>query len=151
MDPEATLTSALSALTDDNAADAAEYLQAYANWRRRGGFEPRNGDERARQMRARLLSLLTVETRADVLTPEHVVSIVAAAMRARDARLRELINECAGRNASADVENLRQRRYGHDDAMMAVARALAASSAFMQAVPTYTVEKFTADCMGVQS
>lgn len=65
MDPEASLKSAQAALADDNAADAAEYLQAYAQWRRRGGFEPNRGDERARDMREHLLRLLALSDGID--------------------------------------------------------------------------------------
>lgn len=61
MDPEATLKNAQAALDDDNAADAAEYLQAYTHWRRRRGFEPVNGDQRARDMREHLLQLIALQ------------------------------------------------------------------------------------------
>lgn len=51
MDPEAALTSAASALMSGETQEARQYLDNYKQWRLRGGFEPSEGDIRARQLR----------------------------------------------------------------------------------------------------
>ena len=47
MDPVACLQRAHDALDDGNLDEARDLLASYRDWRRRGGFEPENGDQRA--------------------------------------------------------------------------------------------------------
>jgi hypothetical protein len=51
MDPEACLDCAQDALTEGDPRGAHESLVAYWTWRRRGGFQPRGGDQRAAWLR----------------------------------------------------------------------------------------------------
>ena len=48
MDPEQTLRDAKQALQAGDLSAARTALTTYQMWRDAGGFEPRNGDERAR-------------------------------------------------------------------------------------------------------
>ena len=65
MDPQACLDAVESALTaaeqpGDNTShieDAEEHLANYRAWRRKGGFEPPNGDARCRTLTVRLAAL----------------------------------------------------------------------------------------------
>jgi hypothetical protein len=50
MDPEQCLKDILLALREGEPGEAAQRLADYQAWRRRGGFEPRNGDARARAL-----------------------------------------------------------------------------------------------------
>ena len=55
MDPLQALHDAESHLAAGERADAAEALAAYHAWRRCGGFEPPDGDRRARNLARRLV------------------------------------------------------------------------------------------------
>lgn len=48
MDPEQALKDAEQALRDGDRPTALDRLNGYWRWRDTGGFEPRNGDERAK-------------------------------------------------------------------------------------------------------
>lgn len=48
MDPEQSLKDAEQAIRDGDRPTALDRLNAYWTWRDTGGFEPRNGDERAK-------------------------------------------------------------------------------------------------------
>ena len=54
MDPAQALLDAESHLAAGERAAAAEALAAYRAWRRGGGFEPQDGDRRARDLTSRL-------------------------------------------------------------------------------------------------
>lgn len=54
MDPEACLKDAEGYLSEGDAEEAHEVLASYWAWRRNGGFEPANGDKRARQLDAHI-------------------------------------------------------------------------------------------------
>ena len=56
MDPDETLKQAASELESGRLAVAAEFLGYYAEWRRRGGFAPAQGDAKASQLQKRLLA-----------------------------------------------------------------------------------------------
>ncbi len=58
MDPEAALKEAESSLKDGEIGDAFEKLSYYCEWRRKGGFEPTNGDARARRVKSTLISMI---------------------------------------------------------------------------------------------
>lgn len=65
MDPKATLDAAESAIkcaeqpgdSQPFIEDAEDHLAAYAEWRRKGGFEPDGGDLKLQSLRNRLLAL----------------------------------------------------------------------------------------------
>lgn len=46
MDPQAALDSAERALKRKDYFAASEFMEAYSEWRRAGGFEPKGGDRR---------------------------------------------------------------------------------------------------------
>jgi len=46
MDPQACIDKVFEDIADDEYDDAAEGLMNYFNWRRGGGFEPHQGDDR---------------------------------------------------------------------------------------------------------
>lgn len=54
MDPEAALREAKLALRRKDYEEAAEALSNYWDWRKSGGFEPKNGDRRAEALGAKL-------------------------------------------------------------------------------------------------
>jgi hypothetical protein len=54
MDPAACLRRAAEALADNDIDEARAALDDYRAWRSRGGFEPADGDDLERQLRARL-------------------------------------------------------------------------------------------------
>ena len=54
MDPEQALRDATAHLRAGARVDAAEALAAYRAWRRGGGYEPNDGDRRARELARRL-------------------------------------------------------------------------------------------------
>jgi hypothetical protein len=54
MDPAACLQRADDAVIDGDLAEADLALQDYFSWRRRGGFQPPNGDARAAEIEKRL-------------------------------------------------------------------------------------------------
>jgi hypothetical protein len=54
MDPEQALRDAEQHIGDGDLDQAAEALNAYRTWRRGGGFEPADGDRRARELGRRL-------------------------------------------------------------------------------------------------
>jgi hypothetical protein len=68
MDPKACLLAAVQAISDENFEQARELLDAYAQWRQRGGFEPvdvggQRGDVFVLACERRLLAALYVEQR----------------------------------------------------------------------------------------
>lgn len=54
LDPKASLDRAANALDQGDYDTAREALDDYGAWRKRGGFEPPGGDDRARELRRRL-------------------------------------------------------------------------------------------------
>ncbi len=55
MDPKACLKRALDALRDGNLDECANALEDYRTWRRKGGYEPMNGDSVERLLESGLL------------------------------------------------------------------------------------------------
>jgi len=54
MDPVSCLKAARESLEEGNPELCADFLDHYANWRARGGFEPPRGDDIAQAYRNRL-------------------------------------------------------------------------------------------------
>lgn len=54
MDPQAALDMATRALKRKDYDTAGEHLEAYWDWRRRGGFQPKGGDRKAERLGAKL-------------------------------------------------------------------------------------------------
>ena len=55
MDPAACLQRAHDQLDDGNIDEARDALTSYREWRRRGGFEPEGGDQRADELEQMLI------------------------------------------------------------------------------------------------
>lgn len=55
MDPKACLDEAESAINENDLETASEHLDDYDDWRENEGFEPKDGDARARKLRTLIL------------------------------------------------------------------------------------------------
>lgn len=61
MDPNATLDEAERLIVEDDPEEAMFALDAYDNWRARGGFGTPEMDDRAKQLRERLGKIAFIE------------------------------------------------------------------------------------------
>jgi hypothetical protein len=79
MDPETCLQEAEIALNEGKFSQADFHLIDYRRWRMRGGFEPENGDERARHLSATLVTKIE-ESLKTKLNVQNVTFIPTSAL-----------------------------------------------------------------------
>ena len=87
MDPEQALRDATTHLVAAHLCDAATALAGYWAWRRKGGFEPRDGDRRARDLGRHLASAGKArdDNHGDAVTLTAAVDAVLAGLLERPA------------------------------------------------------------------